>query len=391
MAGVSDTNIFAVHVSAEGKVLDSQPIAVCNAPGFQAYPSVCFDGKHFLVAWQDYRQGKDWDVYLARVSTDGRVLEPNGVAVASGTGNQIYPAVASAGQQRALVVWSDLQPKTDEPEAYSLSGTLLSEGKPAGPAKVLLPAYHPKTREVKSYLVPQAGYDGTSYVVAAQHHPSGWQYGGPTLIRVNEQLQVSSVRGGFLGESFALACDHQRQRAAIWSFNQYEHGHGRCGYLFSLFLPNQSEQINHHPEGLQEGYGPRNGLWCAVTNTGKHFLVVIEQSARPEQIALLRERGYYAEGITNLAISRVDGETGEFIDLDSVRIPAQVWQDLRHARALRERERKGTRPPITVAAEPGVQVRHPAVASRGDGSALVVYSRRGGVQQFKIYGVLVRE
>jgi hypothetical protein len=64
-------------------------------------PSVASDGKTgWLVAWADFRSGTDYDVYAARVSPEGRVLDANGLAVATGR-------LGGPSQWMPAVAWSD--------------------------------------------------------------------------------------------------------------------------------------------------------------------------------------------------------------------------------------------------------------------------------------------
>ena len=97
-------DILAARVDVSGRVLDRQPIVVCNVEASQEQPRVAYSGGRFLVVWHDLRNGRDWDVYGARVSPDGRVLEPNGFLVAGGPKNQASPVLAPAGDG-FLVVW----------------------------------------------------------------------------------------------------------------------------------------------------------------------------------------------------------------------------------------------------------------------------------------------
>jgi len=99
-------DIVACRVDASGKPLDAKPIVVCGAPDLQERPDAAFGGDVFLVAWQDLRNGKDWDVYAARVSPDGVVLDPDGILVAGGAHNQAKPDVAWDGKA-FVVVWQD--------------------------------------------------------------------------------------------------------------------------------------------------------------------------------------------------------------------------------------------------------------------------------------------
>jgi hypothetical protein len=90
---------------------------------------VAFDGTNFLVVWQDFRSGKRYDIYAARVSPHGEVLDPNGLPVAAGAYNQGRPGVAFAGG-RYLVVWMDAR-------RYPVYGIFAARVTPAG--KVLDP------------------------------------------------------------------------------------------------------------------------------------------------------------------------------------------------------------------------------------------------------------
>jgi hypothetical protein len=99
-----NADILAVRVDSRGRVLDRQPIVVCNVEASQEQPQVAFSGGAFLVVWHDLRNGRDWDVYAARVSPDGKVREPNGFLVAGGARNQASPVLAPA-DDGFLVVW----------------------------------------------------------------------------------------------------------------------------------------------------------------------------------------------------------------------------------------------------------------------------------------------
>lgn len=97
-------DILAVRIDARGRVLDREPIVICNAAASQERPQVEFSGGTFLVVWHDLRNGHDWDVYVARVNPEGRVKEPNGFLLAGGARNQANPVLAPA-DKGFLVVW----------------------------------------------------------------------------------------------------------------------------------------------------------------------------------------------------------------------------------------------------------------------------------------------
>jgi len=106
-----DADIVCARVSSEGQTLDPAGIRVCTARGNQEWPTVATDGKDFLVAWEDMRpsvasssSGRDWNVYAARISGEGKVLDPDGFLVAGGEHNQGRPCAVFAGGSY-VVVW----------------------------------------------------------------------------------------------------------------------------------------------------------------------------------------------------------------------------------------------------------------------------------------------
>ena len=101
-------DIYAARVSSDGAVVDKVGIPVAVAADVQDYPAVASDGANqFLVVWDDKRSGKDLDIYGARVSAKGTVLDPGGFPIGKAAGNQDHPAVSYTGQQY-LVTWSDI-------------------------------------------------------------------------------------------------------------------------------------------------------------------------------------------------------------------------------------------------------------------------------------------
>jgi hypothetical protein len=100
-------DIYCARIEAKtGKVLDPAGICVCNAADLQEWPSVAWDGRHFLVVWQDFRNGNDFDIYAARVTGAGKIVDPDGVPVIAKAANQARPAVAFAGEH-FVVAWMD--------------------------------------------------------------------------------------------------------------------------------------------------------------------------------------------------------------------------------------------------------------------------------------------
>ncbi len=119
----NSSNIYCARISATtGAAIDPNGILVCNADNKQNNPRVAFDGSNFLVVWDDFRNGNDYDVYGARVSAAGEVLDPNGFAISKQTGiNEAKPDVVFVGNQY-MVVWMDAR----RPLVYGIFGSRVS-------------------------------------------------------------------------------------------------------------------------------------------------------------------------------------------------------------------------------------------------------------------------
>jgi hypothetical protein len=98
-----DRDIYGARVSATGTVLDTAGIEICSAPGAQECPAVEYDGTNFLVVWQDWRDGER-DLYGARVAREGTILDT--FTVTTQPGYQVDPILAGDGAGRTLLAYS---------------------------------------------------------------------------------------------------------------------------------------------------------------------------------------------------------------------------------------------------------------------------------------------
>jgi hypothetical protein len=101
----ADKDIFFTRITTEGDILDPTGVAICTAPGHQTSPKVAVGDQNYLVVWQDDRDGT-YDIYGARIDTDGNLLDPDGFPISAASGWENSPDVAWDGTN-FLVVWSD--------------------------------------------------------------------------------------------------------------------------------------------------------------------------------------------------------------------------------------------------------------------------------------------
>lgn len=104
-----DSDVYAARISNTGTVLDAAGIPISTVMGSSQYSaSVAANGADWLVTWRDDRAGTGLDdIYAARVSSTGMVLDPMGIPVNTAMGFQMAPAVSADGTNW-LVVWRDV-------------------------------------------------------------------------------------------------------------------------------------------------------------------------------------------------------------------------------------------------------------------------------------------
>ena len=140
--------------------LDNPPFIVTNPANGQQSPSIAFDGSGHLVVWVDQRPGFESDIYAGRIGPNGTRLDGNGIAVATVPGNQVEPSVAFDGTNY-LVVWQHLPTATADDYRSDVFG---ARATPAG--EVLDPEGIPIATTTDNEDRPVVAFDGTNYLVA---------------------------------------------------------------------------------------------------------------------------------------------------------------------------------------------------------------------------------
>ncbi len=89
-----------------GSQISAMAAAVSNSSGEQSTPAVTFDGTQYLAVWSDARASAQLDIFAARYSLAGALVDATGIPVTTALGFQVGPDVASGGGV-SLVVWGD--------------------------------------------------------------------------------------------------------------------------------------------------------------------------------------------------------------------------------------------------------------------------------------------
>jgi hypothetical protein len=103
---VGTQQVFAARVSTAGLLLDSVPMRLAPSSGLETAPSIaCATTLGIcLVAWEDYRFG-DADIYGVRVGSTG-VLDAAPLVINAAAGDQQVPKMAT-DQTNFFIVWED--------------------------------------------------------------------------------------------------------------------------------------------------------------------------------------------------------------------------------------------------------------------------------------------
>ncbi len=147
-------DIYAARVSPSGEILDTAGIPVSTAVNAQYSPSVSFDGTNYFVAWSDIRNDAD-DIYGARVTPSGTVLDTGGIIISNASDKQYAPSLIS-GVTDYLVVWTDWR-RGAVSDIYG--ARITQSGEVIDPNGIIISNF------AYSQNSPSAAFDGTNYFI----------------------------------------------------------------------------------------------------------------------------------------------------------------------------------------------------------------------------------
>ncbi len=277
----AQADICAARVSSSGAVIDRVPIELCTASQSQEMPAVAFDGSNYFVAWQDWRNGNR-DIYGTRMSPAGSVLDPDGIPITRRPQDEQEPAVAY-GAGNYLVAWLDYRWPNDADvfaARVSTSGSVLDSALPLPDTLPLVPRFAPQ-------ILPDAAFDGENYLVVweDQRTPTNeWDIygsrvnpGGDVLDSVCFRITGAAAMQGnpavAFGESTYLVVWEDRRRGDRDIFGARVAPDGRV--LDSAGIPihaGQYEQLS--PAVAFDG----TGFVVVYDNNGRAYCASVDQA-----------------------------------------------------------------------------------------------------------------
>jgi len=117
----SEFDIYVQHLTADGTIFPdtrwrTDGAGVCTAANSQFYPVLAGDGAEGVyVAWQDFRTGTDNHIFAQHLSAQGAVATnwpSNGTPVCQAQYSQYYPVVTGDGATGVFLAWQDYRSGT---------------------------------------------------------------------------------------------------------------------------------------------------------------------------------------------------------------------------------------------------------------------------------------
>jgi hypothetical protein len=220
--GAGNYNIIAQRVDGDGNLLWAPGgVPVCAAADNQINPTIVADGSGgAYIAWQDYRKGNEYDIYVQHITADGLVF-PNtrwandGLGVCVAANSQFYPVVTQDGTGGVFVAWQDYRSGSDNhifaqhlTAQGAITGGWPVNGTPVCQAQYS--QYYPVlTGDGTSgvFIAWQDYRDGATNHIYAQHQTSGnagWTADGiPVTTASNGQFAPQVAQDGSGGAFIA--------------------------------------------------------------------------------------------------------------------------------------------------------------------------------------------
>jgi hypothetical protein len=258
------SDIYAARVTPQGTVLDPSGIPISTAASDQQHPAIAFDGANFLVTWADYRSGTYYDIYAARVTPQGAVLDPNGIPVSTAADRQLYPALAFDGAN-FLVTWEDYR-------SGSLSDIYAARVTPQG--TVLDPSGIRVSTAAYDQYVPALAFDGANFLVTWQDYrsDSSWDVYAARVTPQGTVLDPSGIPVSTAADqqgSPAIAFDGANS-LVVW-------GDGRSGSSYDIYAARVTPQgAVLDPNGIPVSTAADWQQYPALAFDGANFLVTWE-------------------------------------------------------------------------------------------------------------------
>ena len=125
-----DWDVYAQHVDSAGKTRwEENGVAICTADRNQRRLRMIRHDRHAIVVWNDRRDRSSWDIYAQAINLDGEILwQTDGIPICINTADQSTQAIMGDGEGGAICVWEDERRSSEFQDLYIQRIT--AEGEP---------------------------------------------------------------------------------------------------------------------------------------------------------------------------------------------------------------------------------------------------------------------
>lgn len=365
--------VYAVRLDADGKPLDTTPVAVLKNQTNAQQPSAAFDGSNWLIAWHRYAGGTTSnDIFAARLGKTGPVLDAAAITVSKETEPEYAPHVAFDGTD-FLVMWRT-----------SLAVNAQKFGKDGKPIGARLPL----VAAGQSIYDVSAAFDGTRHTVV-------WTTYSPfTSTDVfARRFDKAGTPQDVAPLSISVDASYDERPAVAFDGTDFFITWARASTLLGVRM-NTSGTVIDAPITLSTGTSSYYDYGLASDGAGS--LVVNGEYVSPVgyDVKALKIAKPPVAGATPVLVSKAGNSETE---------PGVAWNGQSHFAAWIDSRKGfpaiwGTRigaegqpqPPVAIASDVKyLQLSRPRVASDGSGFLVVFYANDSSSNQRAVRGVYV--
>jgi hypothetical protein len=246
--------VFGARVTGAGSVLDTPALSLATGASADHVPAVASNSSGYLVVWRDRNGAGDGNIFGARVTPSGTVVDNPGFDISTGGKQPSAPSIASDGENH-FVVWSDTRFGVEALYGTRVSGlgAVVDGGEPVLDVGS------------GSHRAPVVAFNGTDYFVA-------WQVGGDVRgMRVTRTRQLPDGAGLVLtlsasSQTIPAVASNGSGYLVVWADNGY-------GASSIVGVRVSATGVVQDTSGLPIAWG--NAGWSpAVASNGTDYLVV---------------------------------------------------------------------------------------------------------------------
>jgi hypothetical protein len=270
----NEGDIYGARVSGAGQVIDAAGRAICLATNVQREPEVAGDGTNYLAVWEDVRYAGYSDIYGTRLNQAGAVLDGSGRLMSLAANKELTPVVVR-GNDRYLIVWEDGR-NSQESDIYGI--TVDDNG------RALNASPFPICTAIRYQQHPAAAWNGTNYLVVWDDMRNEFYYSTIYGARVNSTGGVLDVSG------IAVHTNRTQQRypTVAWGGTNYLVAWEDWRFNFDTFQL-FATRVSSNGQVLDKAGIPLNspmdhGLDPSIAWAGTNFMVVWSEGFGPELI-----------------------------------------------------------------------------------------------------------